>query len=165
MVESFSLLGNSDAKILILGSMPGVRSLEQQQYYAHPQNAFWRIIAHLFNQGKALEYQQGEALLIERGIALWDVLKFCDRQGSLDSAINKETMEMNNFVDLFLASPKLKYVFFNGLMAESTYKKQVWPLVAESASYIKYKKLPSTSPAYAAMKFEAKLAAWHAIKI
>jgi len=145
--------------------MPGVRSLEQLQYYAHPQNAFWRIIAHLFNQGKALEYQQGEALLIGRGIALWDVLKFCDRQGSLDSAINKETMEMNNFVDLFLAFPKLKYVFFNGSMAESTYKKQVWPLVAESAAYIKYKKLPSTSPAYAAMKFEAKLAAWHAIKI
>jgi len=165
MIEGFNLVGNSNAKVLILGSMPSMRSLEKQQYYAHPQNAFWRIIAHLFNQGKALDYQQGEALLIDQGIALWDVLKFCDRQGSLDSAINKETMEMNDFADLFLTFPKLRYVFFNGSMAESTYKKQVQPLVEESAAYIKYKKLPSTSPAYAAMKFEAKLVAWHAIKI
>jgi len=165
MIEGFNLLGHSNAKVLILGSMPSIKSLEKQQYYAHPQNAFWRIMAHLYNQGKVLGYQQGEALLIEQGIALWDVLKFCDRQGSLDSAINKETMEVNDFANLFLKFPQLRYVFFNGSMAESTYKKQVWPFVAESAPYIKYKKLPSTSPAYAAMKFEAKLAAWHAIKI
>jgi len=165
MIQGFNLLGNSNATVLILGSMPSMKSLQKQEYYAHPQNVFWRIISHLFNQGKTLGYQQGEALLIEQGIALWDVLKFCDRQGSLDSAINTDTMEMNNFVDLFSSFPELRYVFFNGAMAESIYKKQVWPIVAESVAYIKYKKLPSTSPAYAAMKFESKLAAWQAIKI
>jgi TDG/mug DNA glycosylase family protein len=87
MIAGFNLLGNDQAHTLILGSMPSVTSLAEQQYYAHPRNAFWLIIAALFNQGIALDYQRGQQILVEQKIVLWDVLKSCARQGSLDSAI------------------------------------------------------------------------------
>jgi len=163
-VEGFDLLGDSKAKILILGSMPSVKSIAKKQYYGHPQNAFWRIMASLFNGGEFLKYHEGEKLLTEKGIAVWDVLKFCDRSGSLDANIKKETMEMNDFVGLFKAFPELRTVFFNGAAAERTYIKSVYPLLLKLSRSIKYTKLPSTSPAYAAMKFDDKLVAWSAVK-
>ncbi|NYT47671.1 MAG: DNA-deoxyinosine glycosylase [Candidatus Methanofishera endochildressiae] len=81
----FNLLGNNKARILILGSMPSVVSLEKQQYYAHPRNAFWRIMAAMFNQDKLITYHHAEQFLKAQGIAVWDVLKSCARQGSLKS--------------------------------------------------------------------------------
>ncbi|MDC9728591.1 MAG: DNA-deoxyinosine glycosylase [Methyloprofundus sp.] len=164
VIEGFSLMGNKEAKILILGSMPGVKSIDEQQYYAHPQNAFWKIMTTLYHQDEILDYQLRKELLSTQRIALWDVLKFCERQGSLDANINKETMEANDFVSLFAEFPKISHVFFNGAMAESTYKKKVLPLVAKLYPSITYTKLPSTSPAYAAMKFAAKCQAWSVIK-
>ncbi|MCK5354176.1 MAG: DNA-deoxyinosine glycosylase, partial [Methyloprofundus sp.] len=89
VINGFNLLGNDKARVLILGSMPSVTSLAKQQYYAHPRNAFWRIMAALFNEGKPLSYQQGQILLQAEGVAVWDVLKSCDRQGSLDADIKK----------------------------------------------------------------------------
>ena len=156
----FNLLGNNQARILILGSMPSVVSLQKQQYYAHSRNAFWRIMAALFNEGKPIPYHQAEQLLEREGIAVWDVLKSCTRKGSLDSAIDKNSLEINDFVSLFSRFTRIKYVFFNGGMAESFYKKHVYQTLAIEFRSYKYAKLPSTSPAYAAMPYKDKLAAW-----
>jgi hypoxanthine-DNA glycosylase len=154
----FNLLGNNKARILILGSMPSVVSLEKQQYYAHPRNAFWRIMAAMFNQDKLITYHHAEQFLKAQGIAVWDVLKSCARQGSLDSAIEKDSIEVNDFIALFTAFPRIKYVFFNGGMAESLYKKYVYQGLPAEYRSISYTKLPSTSPAYAAMHYQDKLA-------
>ena len=160
----FNLLGNNKARILILGSMPSVVSLEKQQYYAHPRNAFWRIMAAMFNQDKLITYHHAEQFLKAQGIAVWDVLKSCARQGSLDSAIEKDSIEVNDFIALFTAFPQIKYVFFNGGMAESLYKKYVYQGLPAKYRSISYAKLPSTSPAYAAMHYQDKLAAWAVLK-
>ena len=163
-INGFKLLGNKKARILVLGSMPSVTSLEKQQYYGHPRNVFWRIMAALFNDAKPLDYQQGQLLLQAEGIAVWDVLKSCIRQGSLDSAIDKNSMEINDFVSFFSVFNQLRYVFFNGGTAESLYKKRVYPLLPIEYKALNYTKLPSTSPAYAAMSFEDKLVAWSVLK-
>lgn len=164
MIQGFNLLGNDQAYTLILGSMPSVTSLAEQQYYAHPRNAFWPIIAALFNQGVALDYQQGQQILIEQKIAVWDVLKSCRRQGSLDSAIEKNSITANDFVGFFDVYKGIGRVFFNGGTAESLYKKHVWCALPVSNQTLNYTKLPSTSPAFAAMSYADKLAAWAVIK-
>ena len=163
-INSFKLLAKPQAQILILGSVPSVTSLEKQQYYAHPRNAFWRIIAALFNDNKPLSYAQGEAFLQAQGIAVWDVLESCIRQGSLDSAIQKQSIKVNDFSALFKAFPTLHTIFFNGAAAEALYKKNVLPELSPAQKSLKRVKLPSTSPAYAAMCYEDKLAAWQQVK-
>ncbi|NOQ65563.1 MAG: DNA-deoxyinosine glycosylase [Methyloprofundus sp.] len=163
-INSFKLLAKPQAQILILGSMPSVTSLEKQQYYAHPRNAFWRIMLDLFNDHKPLSYEQGEALLKAQDIAVWDVLESCVRQGSLDSAIQKQSIKVNDFAALFKAFPRLHTIFFNGGAAETLYKKNVLPELSLAQQSIKRIKLPSTSPAYAAMSYEDKLAAWQLVK-
>ncbi len=160
----FRLLGDNKAQILILGSMPSVVSLEKQQYYAHPRNAFWRIMAALFNDDKPIAYQDGEQLLQAQGIAVWDVLKSCARHGSLDSAIDKDSIIINDFLCLFATFSQLNSIFFNGGMAERLYKKYVYPLLPAEYKALNYARLPSTSPAYAAMSYQDKLAAWAVLK-
>jgi hypoxanthine-DNA glycosylase len=91
--------------------MLGVKSVNEQEYYAHPQNAFREIIRCLYNPPNFLGYQQKKSLLLAKHIALWDVLKFCERQGSLDANIKKETMQINDFVSLFADYPKVTHVF------------------------------------------------------
>lgn len=162
--SGFKLLGNNKAHILILGSMPSVVSLEKQQYYGHSRNAFWQIMAALYNDGKPVDYQQGQQLLQAQRIAVWDVLKSCVRQGSLDSAIEKESVIINDFDSLFATFSQIKYVFFNGGMAESLYKKYVFQTLAPEYKALSYTKLLSTSPAYAAMSYKDKLAAWSELK-
>ena len=163
-ISGFKLLGNNKAQILILGSMPSVTSLEKQQYYAHPRNVFWRIMATLFNGDMPLDYQQGQLLLQTEGIAVWDVLKSCVRQGSLDSSIDKNSMECNDFISLCKTFKQIKFIFFNGGSAELLYKKNVYPLLPIEYRTLNYTKLPSTSPAYAAKCYEDKLVAWSVIK-
>lgn len=164
MIQSFNVLGNAQARTLILGSVPSVASLAEQQYYAHPRNAFWPIIAALFNQGMNLDYQQGQQILIEQNIAVWDVLKSCARQGSLDSAIEKSSITANDFVGFFEVYKGVERVFFNGSTAERLYKAHVWRALPIAKKTLSYTKLPSTSPAFAAMSYTAKLAAWAVIK-
>jgi len=164
MIQGFNLLGNDQARMLILGSVPSVTSLAEQRYYAHPRNAFWPIIAALFNQGVALDYQRGQQILVEQNIAVWDVLKSCARQGSLDSAIDKSSITVNDFVGFFEVYKGVERVFFNGGTAESLYKAHVWRALPVSNQTLNYTKLPSTSPAFAAMSYADKLAAWAVIK-
>lgn len=163
-IYSFSAICKKDARVLILGSMPGEESLRKNQYYAHPRNSFWFIVGNLFGFDPALDYKKRAGLLTGNGIALWDVLQACDRKGSLDSAIEGSSVVANNFADFYTGHPAVESIFFNGARAEQEYMKHVYPRIADSFSNLQYKRLPSTSPAHAAMSRADKLLYWQAVK-
>lgn len=160
-IQSFPPIETADARILILGSMPGEASLRAGQYYAHPQNLFWRIIGELLGIDPGAPYEQRVTALKSAHIALWDVLHTCRRKGSLDSAIDGESLAPNDLAAFIRNHPQITRVFFNGAKAEECYRKQVRPNI-ESAS-IEYLRLPSTSPANASISYERKLEAWRAV--
>lgn len=161
-VQCFAPIEDAEARILILGSMPGAASLRAGQYYAHPQNLFWRIMGELLAIDPAAPYAQRVQALKSAGIALWDVLRSCHRMGSLDSGIDDATLVPNDFATFFRHHPKINRVFFNGAKAEACFRKQVLPGI-ESAPH-EYLRLPSTSPANASIPYKRKLDAWQAIR-
>jgi len=160
----FPPIAKPDARILILGSMPGQKSLEAERYYAHPRNSFWPIICTLFNADENLNYIQRKSLLCKNRIALWDVLKRCYREGSLDSDIDHSTIEPNYFISFFKKHSRIKAVFFNGIKAEQLFNKYVLKNLTQQYRNLEYLRLPSTSPAHAAMTVEQKLLQWEIIK-
>jgi double-stranded uracil-DNA glycosylase len=135
-----------------------------QQYYAHPQNAFWRIIAQLFGASPQLSYQRRVRLLKDHHIALWDVLAAAERPGSLDSAIVHASALTNDFASFFRAHPHIRRVFFNGRKAADLYRRFVLPDLGQQFDGVHYECLPSTSPAHAGMTFAKKLERWKTIK-
>ncbi|WP_424244656.1 hypoxanthine-DNA glycosylase [Elusimicrobium posterum] len=152
--NSFSYWAAKDAKILILGTMPGEESLAHAEYYAHARNAFWPIMFELF--GGSLEnasYKDKKNLILSNSIALWDVLRSCEREGSLDSDIRN--MIPNDINSFLCGHPTVKAVFFNGKAAEKFYNK-----FFERLPGVKYFSLPSTSPANAQLNYAQKLALW-----
>ncbi|MBC7750960.1 MAG: DNA-deoxyinosine glycosylase [Candidatus Saccharibacteria bacterium] len=161
LAYSFRPVINDSARVIILGSMPGIKSLNEQQYYAHPQNAFWRIMAMLFDFDVDAEYEDRLGYLQTSGVALWDVLHSCKREGSLDSMIQPQTQVANDFYALFQKYPNVRAVFFNGAKAESFFKRHILPSLAERQLH--FARLPSTSPAHASLSFDAKLEAWRVI--
>lgn len=160
MINGFPPVANTEATILILGSMPSIRSLQAQEYYAHPRNSFWHIITTLLGAETNLDYEQRKSLLLNNGIALWDVLNSCERKGSLDSAIQNGTTSVNDFNRFFSEHPSIKAVFFNGSRAQQEYRKKVLPKLNKNLSDIEYHRLPSTSPAMASLTREQKLQQW-----
>lgn len=118
----------------------------------------------MFDALPELAYDQRKAILLQKEIAVWDVLKTCRRLGSLDSDIEMASIETNDFAGFFTARPLLKYVFFNGGKAENIYKKFVQPKLSSRFDYLHYQRLPSTSPAYASINLQQKIAAWQVIK-
>ena len=147
-------------KILILGTMPSVVSLEHAFYYAHPRNAFWPIMQRLlgYSQTSAQVSSQVHTLALQTaGIFLWDVLQTCERKGSLDSAITQP--KANDFEWVFKTYPSLRVVAFNGKAAENLFKKHVVKH-QQVPSQLTYLSLPSTSPANAQMLFEDKVLLW-----
>ena len=162
LAYSFQPIINDSARILILGSMPGIKSLSDQQYYAHPNNAFWRIMAALFDFDHHAEYPQRLAYLQTADVALWDVLHSCKRVGSLDSMIQPQTQVANDFNALFQAYPNIRAVFFNGAKAESYFKRHIASSLTQHE--VHFTRLPSTSPAHASLSFEKKLEAWRVIR-
>lgn len=152
----FPPIARSDARILILGSLPGERSIREQQYYAHPQNAFWKIMEALY--GIEGQYPERTAQLSDQRIALWDVLHSSVRPGSMDADIRAETAKPNDFADFFACHGDVELIAFNGRKAEQLFARLVDPL--QVARGIRRVGLPSTSPAYAALPFSGKLAAW-----
>lgn len=143
-------------KIMILGTMPSVASLDQAFYYAHPRNAFWPIIESLVS--KSLVSVEDKCKACEdKGILLWDVLQSCQRAGSLDSAIQQP--RANDFQSLLLAFPLLKTIAFNGQAAEKLFKKEVLKKQNLPKELV-FITLPSTSPAYAAITLEDKRLLW-----
>jgi hypoxanthine-DNA glycosylase len=146
------------SRILILGSLPGRASLAAGQYYAQPRNAFWRIMAAICGAGPELEYEARLQGLRAAGIALWDVLAAAHRPGSLDAAIRSETMQVNDFAQLFRRANGIRLIAFNGRKAAALFERHVVlpEMLATTARVV----LPSTSPAYAAMSLAAKCQAW-----
>lgn len=162
MLQGLAPIEGPDARILVLGSMPGTESLRLQQYYAHPRNDFWPIMGVLFGAGPHLPYDERVAVLRARGVAVWDVLEACRRRGSLDAAIDPASLRVNDFAAFFAAHPHLRRVVFNGVFAEATFRTRVQLGGAPLPDDIGFTRLPSTSPANAALPFAAKLAAWQA---
>ncbi|MCX7192023.1 MAG: DNA-deoxyinosine glycosylase [Proteobacteria bacterium] len=152
----FPPVEDSNARILILGSMPGRESLKAAQYYAHPRNAFWRIMGELTGANPSIPYQARIQILKSAGIALWDVLASCQRHSSLDSDIT--SMQVNDFETFFLSNPHIEQVCLNGAMAEKCYLKQVLPTL--KPRMMRHLRLPSTSPAHASIPYDQKLDLW-----
>jgi TDG/mug DNA glycosylase family protein len=161
-VRSFAPVFRADARVLVLGSMPGEASLAAAEYYAHPRNAFWPIMGALFGASPRVPYAERLQDLIAAGVALWDVIGTCARIGSLDSAIAPDSVEANDFAALFAACPHISHVFFNGAAAEAAFRRHVRRRIALPG--LRFTRLPSTSPAHAAPAFAAKLAAWQAVR-
>lgn len=139
---------------LFLGNAPSVLSLKSRQYYGNPRNGFWTITGELFGFDPSAPYPERTAALIAHGIAVWDVLKFCRRTGSLDSAVERDSMVANEFAAFYRRHPSIEQVFFTGGAAEANYRR----LVGFDPRLI-YRRLPSTSPAHT-MPIADKLAVW-----
>jgi double-stranded uracil-DNA glycosylase len=162
MLTGFPPIVDDRARALVLGSMPGALSLQQREYYAHPRNLFWRITAELVGFDADADYRTRTAALCEAGIALWDVLHTCQRHGSLDTAIARDSVAANDFEELLAARPGIERVFFNGAKAEELFRRLVLPLLGQRFP-LTVLRLPSTSPANASISYDLKLAAWRAI--
>lgn len=143
--------------------MPGEASLRAGQYYAYPRNAFWPIIEELFGIAADADYAKRCAELVGHGIAVWDVLKSCTRSGSLDAAIDASSIVPNDFRDFFTRYPTIRAIYFNGTMAEQSYRRYVLPGLPEPFDGIAGMRLPSTSPANASYSFARKLEHWRVI--
>ena len=156
--ECKSFLPNIDenSEFLILGSMPGIKSLTEQQYYAHPQNRFWKLMGVFCNTKnlQVINYQDKLQVLLKNKIALWDVIQSCNRIGSLDSNIQNEIP--NNIPELLNQFPNIKAICLNGNKSYSAIKKHFPELLGKYKCY----KLPSTSPANAKYKLEDLLKEW-----
>ena len=154
----FPPLARSDARILILGSLPGQMSLQLGQYYAKPQNAFWRIMAATFHFPPDLPYSERITRLEDHGIAVWDVCASALRPGSLDSKISQ--VVANDFQSFLPTHKAIRLICFNGKTAENLYRRNVLPVLSEPFAGIPLRQLPSTSPAHAGMTFAQKLDPW-----
>ncbi len=156
MKTAFAPIENQDSRILILGTMPGERSLKLQQYYGHAGNQFWKIMFALFNQSFTIDYEARTTLLLKNGIALWDVLKYCEGKGSSDTNIKREIP--NDFSSFYTLHPKIKFVFLTSKKAEKFYDQYVGKTHDRE-----YHLLPSPSSANTWKTFDEKLQEWGAI--
>lgn len=155
---SFEPLVDAKCKILILGSMPGRKSLDMQEYYAHPQNRFWKLMAYLLDEPAPTDYNAKRALLLRHHIALWDTLAFCEREGSLDSDIKNE--QPNAICELLAEQQNIQAVFCNGGKAATAFKKYFAHKLSRQLD-VYY--LHSTSPANARMRLENLVQEWQVL--
>lgn len=161
-IRSFAPLIRADARVLVLGSMPGTASLAAGRYYAHPRNQFWPIMDRLCGAGPALPYLERLERLQQHGIALWDVLACCVRHGSLDAAIERRGATPNDLPALLRQHPGIGLVCCNGLVAYRLLLRHHGGALAGTLPWVRCVRLPSTSPANAGMSAAARLAAWEA---
>ncbi len=159
----FAPVARADARVLILGSMPSVASLQAQQYYAHPRNAFWPIMAALTGVPAQAPYAQRLAGLTASRIALWDVLQSCVRAGSLDADIDERSIIANDFAGFLQRHRQIEHVCFNGAKAAETFRRHVLPALAPALASLQYHRLPSTSPANASSSLARKLERWRVV--
>ncbi len=159
-IYGFPPVGNPDSLMLILGSIPSQASLSAGEYYAHPRNAFWKIIARLSGTQHEPCYASRLKLLTSGKIALWDVLSSCIRSSSLDADIVPSSIIANDFLSFFRLHSRITRVCFNGAHAEASYRKHVLPTLGREFDHLEYLRLPSTSPANATLSFEQKFLAW-----
>ena len=159
-IFSFAPIESPAATILILGSMPGKKSLEMQQYYAHPQNVFWRILAQLFGFDAQAPYEARIRHLQDSGVALWDVLAACERRSSLDSDIVESTIVPNDFGAFLSGHRLIEHIYCNGAKSYDSFLRHVRPGLDGKHHEIPVTRMPSTSPAHAAMTYADKLEQW-----
>lgn len=162
--KGFPPIAEKSATVLILGSMPGEESLRKNEYYGHPRNAFWKIMANLFGFDPSMKYEERTRILLNNRIALWDVMRSCERAGSLDNSIKNRTIIENDFSSFFNNYPNIMDVYFNGAKAEKVYFKRVLPKLSGSKRKLNYGRLPSTSPAMTQLSLKAKILEWSKIK-
>lgn len=155
-ISSFPPNISPDSKILILGSIPGVKSLEKQEYYGHPQNKFWKILFELFEEDFSTDYSVKLKFLKKNKIAVWDVIDSCERSGSLDTQIKKENH--HDIFQLLKDYPAVKAIFCNG---QKSFK--ILHKMQPKDLNIPIFGLPSTSPAHT-MNFDLKLKEWQLLK-
>ena len=156
-IYSFQPVVAAGARVLLLGSMPGRISLERQEYYAHPQNLFWKILAGVLNASVPQSYPEKLDLLIRNHIALWDACHSCVRKGSLDADI-KDVLP-NEIPALLEAYPDIRSIVFNGRKSEAVFRKHF-----REISGVSYYTLPSTSPANAGIPYPKKIAHWEILR-
>ena len=156
MIEHpFPPLYDKNSKILILGSFPSVKSREQNFFYGHPQNRFWKVISGVLNCEKPITIDEKKKFLFNNKIALWDVIAACEITGSSDSSIKNV---IANDLTQILSEADIKQIYVNGKTAEKYFNKYTKPLISREAVC-----LPSTSPANAAWSLERLEAAWEII--
>lgn len=155
--RAFPPVVDANTRVLVLGSLPGEMSLAAGRYYAHPQNALWRLVGHVLEEDiAALAYEQRLERLLARGIGLWDTIETARREGSLDSAI--KNAEARDLKALAATLPSLRAMGFNGGASTKIGMRMM------AGSDLALVGLPSSSPAYAAMRFEQKAKAWEALR-
>jgi hypoxanthine-DNA glycosylase len=154
---SFPPISAANARVLVLGTMPGKASLLAQQYYAHPRNGFWPIMGSVLGFDAQAPYTQRTASLRAHGVAVWDVLQSCVRSSSLDSDIEADSIVVNDFSSFLAKHPHIHTVCFNGATAQTLYRRHA------AGPALAMLRLPSTSPAHAAMSLAAKTDAWRQV--
>lgn len=157
--SGFPPVARHDARVLVLGSLPSEASLRAGEYYAHPRNAFWKIMQEI--AGASGSYEERCRALMDAGIAVWDVLASSVRPGSLDADIRMSSVVPNDFEAFLSEHDCLRLVCFNGRKAEEIFRRLVLPSI--SAGALDFASLPSTSPAYASLSVADKLSEWRGI--
>lgn len=153
--HEFAPIYSPTSKLLILGSFPSVKSREQSFYYGHPQNRFWKLLAHLYNEEIPNSISSKKDFLIRHDIALWDVIASCEIKGSSDSSIRNV---IPNDISTLLQQTSINYIYANGAKAATLYNKYIFPNTKQPII-----KLPSTSPANAAYTLDKLEMHWQQI--
>lgn len=164
LLKAFAPIARRDARLLILGSMPGAASLAAAQYYAHPRNGFWPIVEAVWEIPRTLSYAARARALRAHGIALWDVLEQCRRATSLDADIVAGSVVPNDFARFLRGHRHIRQIAFNGGGAEALFLRHVLPALPMTLQQLPRLRLPSTSPAHASLGLQAKIEAWQVLR-
>jgi hypoxanthine-DNA glycosylase len=156
---AFDAVESADARVLILGTLPSIKSLAHCEYYAHPRNSFWWIMGELIGATPDLPYLARLRRLRESGIALWDVCHSAERAGSSDAKIRLDSVEANDFKSFLASHPRIELICFNGQPAEMLFRRKVLPSL-KGFRPIPLQVVDSTSPACARISREEKLLRW-----
>lgn len=163
-VASFPPQVGAGCRVLVLGTVPSLRSLEMRQSYAHPHNLFWPFMGVLYGAGPELPYAERIARLHACGVGIWDVLKHCERPGSLDSRILPASEVANDIPGLLEAFPTIRAIALNGGKAQQVFARRIAPGIdAARRERLTILALPSTSPANASIPRDVKLERWRAM--
>jgi hypoxanthine-DNA glycosylase len=163
-VSSFPPQIGAGCNVLVLGTVPSLRSLEMHQSYAHPHNLFWPFMGVLYDAGPELPYAERIARLHAAGVGIWDVLKHCVRPGSLDSSIDVASEVANDIPGLLQEQPTIRAIALNGGKAQQVFARRILPAIAAARrDAITILALPSTSPANASIPRDVKLERWRAL--
>ena len=160
--SGFEPVAGPDARVLILGTLPGAISLAKGEYYAQPRNAFWPIMGEVTGAGPGLPYEERLQRLVGRRLAVWDVCASATRPGSLDARIRTNSVRPNDFGRFLASHLDLKLICFNGAKAAALFQRLVVPRLEARWTDVRRATLPSTSPAHASMPLRQKIEVWWA---